>query len=96
MSKSIFHFPDGLADVRADDYDPDTGYRNRSREWWVQAETVVGCLNQYRLSGATVWKTRALAEWNFIRRNIICPEGEWFWGAIPDGDRIQTGCDQLS
>ncbi|MCQ2067307.1 MAG: AGE family epimerase/isomerase [Bacteroidaceae bacterium] len=68
------------------EYDPDTGYRNRSREWWVQAETVVGCLNQYRLSGDTVWKTRALAEWNFIRRNIICPEGEWYWSAIPDGD----------
>lgn len=67
------------------EYDPVSGYRNDSREWWVQAETVVGCINQFRLTGDEVWKERALSEWNFIKKNIICPDGEWYWAAIPKG-----------
>lgn len=68
------------------EYDTASGMRNSSRDWWVQAETVVGCINQYHLTGEGIWKERALAEWEFIRKNIICPEGEWYWAAIPDGD----------
>lgn len=67
------------------EYDPATGRRNSSRDWWVQAETIVGCVNRYQLTGDDIWKERALSEWNFIRRNIICPDGEWYWGALPDG-----------
>ncbi len=66
--------------------DEPAGYRNRSRDWWVQAETVVGCINQYQLTGDAIWKERALAEWEFIKRHLICPEGEWYWSALPDGN----------
>lgn len=68
------------------EFDPATAYRNASRDWWVQAETVVGCINQFQLSGDEVWKERALSEWNFIKKYIICPDGEWYWAAIPQGD----------
>ncbi len=65
------------------EYDPATGYRNSSRDWWVQAETVVGCINQFQLTKDSIWKTRAEAAWNFIKANIICPDGEWYWSALP-------------
>ena len=67
------------------EYDPASGHRNSSREWWVQAETVVGCVNCFHLTGESVWMERAAAQWEFIRRNIICPDGEWYWSALPSG-----------
>lgn len=66
------------------EYDPATGHRNGCRDWWVQAETVVGCINQFQLTGDPLWKERTLAEWDFIKRHIICPDGEWYWGAVPE------------
>lgn len=67
------------------EYDPANGQRNSSRDWWVQAETVVGCINQYQMTGKRIWLDRATAEWEFIRRHIICQDGEWYWSALPDG-----------
>ena len=70
------------------EFDPETMHRNTSRDWWVQAETVVGCLNMFQLTGESLWKERALDEWEFIKADIICPEGEWYWGAVPQGDEF--------
>lgn len=69
--------------------DPATGYRNSSRDWWVQAETVVGCINQFQLTNNSIWKTRAEEAWNFIKTNIICPDGEWYWSALPEGNSFK-------
>ena len=67
------------------EFDPATGERDASFQWWVQAETVVGCLNQLRLTGDREWYTRAIRAWDFIRSNLICPDGEWYWSINPDG-----------
>ena len=67
------------------EYDPATGHRDSERHWWVQAETVVGCLNQYQKSGESKWLEAADNEWAFIRRRIIRPAGEWYWSLLPDG-----------
>lgn len=75
--------PDGGMEY---EYDPANGHHNFSRDWWVQAETVVGCVNQFQMTGEKVWLERALSEWEFIRRHIICPDGEWHWAAVPDGN----------
>lgn len=75
------------------EYDPANGHRNSSRDWWVQAETVVGCINQYQITGESIWMDRAEAEWDFIRHNIICPDGEWYWSAIPDGNGSSAGLE---
>lgn len=68
------------------EFDPATGVRNSSRDWWVQAETVVGCVNRYQLTGDCRWMERAEAQWEFIRKYVICPDGEWYWGALPSGN----------
>ena len=48
------------------------------RHWWVQAETVVGCLNQG-------WAERAVGCWNYIKSNLLAPDGEWYWSIRGDG-----------
>ncbi|MCQ2156153.1 MAG: AGE family epimerase/isomerase [Bacteroidales bacterium] len=65
------------------EYDPSIGHRNDSREWWVQAETVVGCVNMYQLTGDEIWMKRAEAQWAFIQKYLVCPDGEWYWSACP-------------
>ena len=67
------------------EFDPASGERDASFQWWVQAETVVGCLNQFRLTGDESWFHRAESAWNFIRGKLICPDGEWYWSLNPDG-----------
>ena len=65
--------------------EPATGRVDGDRHWWVQAETVVGCWNRYRRDGDPAWAERALDTWDFIRREIICPDGEWYWSRRADG-----------
>ena len=48
------------------------------RHWWVQAETVVGCLNQG-------WDEKAFGCWEFIKKHLIAPDGEWYWSADESG-----------
>ncbi|MBR5924258.1 MAG: AGE family epimerase/isomerase [Bacteroidales bacterium] len=48
------------------------------RHWWVQAETVVGCLNQG-------WTDRAVDCWNYIRSRLLAPDGEWYWSTDAAG-----------
>jgi mannobiose 2-epimerase len=60
----------------------DTGHIESDRHWWVQAESVVGFLNAYELSGKTVYFDKAVATWDYIKANIIDKQkGEWFWSA---------------
>lgn len=65
--------------------DPLTGRTDADRHWWVQAETVVGCWNRFRRDGDPAWADRALDTWGFIRRGILCPDGEWYWSLRADG-----------
>ena len=57
-----------------------------SRQWWVQAETVVGnlWLWKYHCDDAAV--DRALACWSFIRDRLVDRAGgDWYWAILPDG-----------
>ncbi len=52
---------------------------NSDKEWWPQAEAVVGFLNAYQLSGKEHFLQAALNSWDFIDRYIVDHEGgEWF------------------
>lgn len=66
------------------EYDPASGYRKDDRDWWVQAEAVVGYLNRWQLAGDPADLEHSLAEWDYIKRAIIAPDGEWYWGRRPD------------
>ena len=60
-----------------------TGHLDTNRHWWVQAETVVGCLNQG-------WEERALRCWDYIKKNLLAPGGEWYWSVDADGNPNTT------
>ncbi len=62
------------------------GSSDASRQWWVQAETVVGNLWAWKHWGDTGGYGRSAACWEYIRRNLSDREGgEWFWAVNPDG-----------
>jgi len=59
---------------------------NKNKEWWPQAETVVGFLNAYELSGRKHFLRAALDCWKFIEQYIVNKtHGEWFWRVSHDG-----------
>ena len=65
-------FPDGRVDADC--------------HWWVQAETVVGYLNLYQLTGDEQALEKSLRCWEFIKRHLIDYEhGEWYWSLRADG-----------
>ena len=67
------------------EYEPGTGRVDTDRHWWVQAETVVGCWNRFQRDADAAWAERAVDTWDFIRREIVCPDGEWYWSRRADG-----------
>ena len=57
-----------------------SGQIDSDRHWWVQAETVVGFLNSYLLSGKEEYLNLSLAAWRFIFDYLIDRQnGEWYW-----------------
>ena len=62
------------------------GTGDLSRQWWVQAETVVGNLWLWKYHGDDQGLQRALRCWDWIRDNLVDRSaGEWFWGTDPEG-----------
>lgn len=56
------------------------------KEWWPQAEAVVGFLNAYELSGKDEYLEAALASWRFIEQFVIDHTyGEWYYRVSPEG-----------
>ena len=57
-----------------------------SRQWWVQAETVVGNLWLWKYHADAAGLERALGAWTYIREHLVDPvAGEWWWAVLPDG-----------
>ncbi len=62
------------------------GHYDHDRHWWVQAETVVGCINAWSLSGDAWWLHKATHCFGFISENIVDRKnGEWYWSIRADG-----------
>lgn len=59
-----------------------------SRQWWVQAETVVGNLWLWKYhADAAAWE-RARGAWTYIREHLVDTlSGDWWWAILPDGSR---------
>ena len=62
------------------------GTYDDSRQWWVQAETVVGNLWLWKYHSDPLGAERALAAWGYIRDHLVDRQaGEWWWAVLPDG-----------
>jgi mannobiose 2-epimerase len=59
---------------------------NPNKEWWPQAEAVVGFYNAWQLTGDNAFREAAVRCWRFIQDHVVDREhGEWFWCIRPDG-----------
>jgi len=57
-----------------------------SRQWWVQAESVVGNLWMWKYLGDPDGADRAIAAWDYIKTHLVDRKGgEWFWACSADG-----------
>jgi len=64
--------PEGLSDTR--------------KEWWPQAEAVIGFLDAYQVAGDERYLEAALRAWDFIDLRLVDHlRGEWFRGVTRDG-----------
>jgi len=56
------------------------------KEWWPQAEAIVGFLNAYELTGRGPFLDATLRTWDFVSRHVVDAEhGEWFRRVARDG-----------
>ena len=64
----------------------ETGEIRTVRSWWEQAETVVGYLNAFELTGDEKYLNISVNAWNFIDRYFIDRKnGGWFSSVTPEG-----------
>lgn len=69
---------------------PDGRYDDE-RQWWVQAEAVVGNLWLWKYHGDAPAADRALSCWAYIREHLVDPvAGEWWWAVLSDGSLDQV------
>lgn len=56
------------------------------RDWWCQAEAVVGFAHVHRLTGENTFAEAAEGAWRFIVNHVVDRDhGEWFWRVRSDG-----------
>jgi mannobiose 2-epimerase len=59
---------------------------NPNREWWPQAEAVVGFYNAWQLTRDSAFREAAVRCWQYIQDHVVDRKyGEWFWCIRPDG-----------
>ena len=64
------------------------GQYDDSRQWWVQAESVVGNLWLWKYHADAEALERAFAAWAYIREHLVDTiSGEWWWAILPNGSR---------
>ncbi|THF75000.1 AGE family epimerase/isomerase [Cohnella fermenti] len=62
-----------------------------TKDWWPQAEAMVGFLNAYQLSGKADYLEAAKRSWTFIRDCISDREGgEWHWQVTKEGVPVRS------
>ncbi len=69
-----------------------TGHYRNQRSWWEQAETVVGYLNAFELTGNEAYLDRSLKCWEYTKKYFLdTKNGGWFSSVsesgVPGGDK---------
>ena len=62
------------------------GLIDTDKDWWPQAEAVVGFYNAYQMTGDEKYREASARSWQFIESFIVDKEhGEWHWSVKRDG-----------
>lgn len=76
---------EGLTEDGAMTYERKGTEYHRELSWWCQAETVLGCLNAWKLSGEERYYKQAFETWGWIKEHMIDQEnGEWYGNVLPE------------
>ena len=75
------------AAAQAPDDECERGKVNTTRVWWVQAESVLGFVNEYNKSGDAKYRDAAADIYHYICNVMVDkrPGSEWFWEVDADG-----------
>jgi mannobiose 2-epimerase len=66
--------------------DISTGHINANRDWWPQAETIVGLVNAFEITGDESYLSKAVKCWEYVDQKLVDHEnGEWFNSVSPEG-----------
>jgi mannobiose 2-epimerase len=60
------------------------------KEWWMQAEAMVGFLNAYQITKKEIFLEKSLSLWEYSKKMLIRPEGEWYFYVGADGITDKT------
>jgi mannobiose 2-epimerase len=56
------------------------------KEWWPQAEAIVGFVNAYQIGGGAEFLDAAVATWEFTKHHLLdMKNGEWHRRVSRDG-----------
>lgn len=73
-------------------YEKDGDRLRADLEWWPQAESVVGFVNAWQISGDKKYKDAAIKTWEWIKKNMIdYSYGEWHSTVKADGTVLKKG-----
>jgi mannobiose 2-epimerase len=62
------------------------GVVDTDKEWWPQAEAILGFVSAYRETGRAAFRDAAVSTWSFTQRHIIdARNGEWLRRVARDG-----------
>lgn len=64
----------------------------RELSWWCQAETVLGCVNAWRITGNSLYLDAAAKTWGWICDHMIDKSyGEWYGTVTEEGEPVLKG-----
>ena len=82
---------EGIDENGAMMYEKNGDHLNTNLEWWPQAETVVGCLNAWQISGDRKFLDAAVRTWEWIKTYMIDNEyGEWYGSVNANGRQMKN------
>ncbi len=62
------------------------GLTDTNKDWWPQAEAMVGFYNAYQMTRDEKFEEAAAESWSFIQNYIVDKNGgEWYWGVDQSG-----------
>ena len=72
-----------------------SGVVDTDKDWWPQAEAIVGFVNAFTETGRDDYLQAAWAAWQFAQRCLLDHEhGEWHWGVSRDGS-VRPGHEKV-
>ena len=73
-------------------YEKEGDHLNANLEWWTQAESVVGFLNAWQITGDRKFLDAAVRNWEWIKTYMIDREyGEWYRSVTSDCKPLKDG-----